>query len=267
MLQGTLSNFQKERSKTDKSDAVRPFLCCLQPKYVIAELVRCCVQARRRQDIEDRLRQKLRAEQEVSESKKERSKMERHLRLELHKRQDDRAMLDQIHKKRQANVLHLANFLLTSSSSSDPSSSSSSSTGLASRPTPLSQRLPQHAHPAALPAPPIYFRPYKLLPDQSAQVDDQVSAAKRAVEEDREQWTSEAAHLDDKIDEAAREKDRFDEDRERQEREERLKERRERDDEDAGDDEMGRQQRDRSRSPRRRSPSSPSVDREDAPMD
>lgn len=199
--------------------------------------------------------------------------MERHLRTELHKRQDEKAMLEQIHKKRQANVLHLANFLLTSTSSSDPSASSSTSTtGLASRPTPLSQRLPQHAHPAALPTPPVYFRPYKLLPDQSAQIDDQVSAAKREVEQDREQWTSEAADLDDKIAEAAREKERFDEDRERQEREERLKERRERDDHgdgDAEDEDMGRQHRDRSRSPRRRSPSraSPSVDCEDAAMD
>lgn len=183
----------------------------------------------------------MKAEQEVSERKNERVKTERNLRNELLHRQDEKALLEQVYKKRQSGALHLANFLCTSLPTSE---STSEQNGLATRPSILASRLPLHAHPAVQPTAPIYFKPYKLLPDQSARIEDQLADARKAVEEDREAWKTESAQLEDKIAEAARNKERFEEERERQDRQERLQERRENGMDEDDDQEMAHRGRD-----------------------
>lgn len=223
--------------------------------------------------MEDRLRAKLRAEQEVSERKNERVKTERNLKNELLHRQDEKAVLEQIYKKRQTTTLHLANFLCTTVAATEAQQQQGQEhRGSAARPALLADQLPLHAHPAVQPSPPIYFKPYKLLPDQAARVENQLAEARKAVDADKEAWKGESAELEAKIEEAARNKERFEEERERQDREERLRERRERGDgdHDDDDDDDGNTKEDEEMGTSRRSPSkgpSTAVEEEDVNME
>lgn len=206
----------------------------------------------------------MRAEQEESQRQKDRLQKERNLKSEFSALQDEKNLLEQVHKRRHANLTHMAQFLVAGSASTDAGAEGE---GLTKRPPPMADRLPMHASPTSSSLPPLYFKPYKLTDAQSATIEAQISDARAALESDQEAHVKQMEELDDKIDEKARAKDRFEEERERAERLERLEKRRA--EEGDEDDDMGRDAPTRSRSPppQRSERDTTSRDREDVRME
>lgn len=77
LLTGTLKKFKEETKKTGQSDAVK-----------------------RRNAVEARLSAKLKAEQELGEKKAERSRTEKSLKLDVHRKIDEKVLLDSIVRRR-----------------------------------------------------------------------------------------------------------------------------------------------------------------------
>lgn len=86
------------------------------------------------------------------------------------------------------------------------------------------------AKPTVASSKPLYYLPYKLLPFQEDQIENQIAAVKSAIRKEKDAWEDAKGEKVDELGKAKRRRDEQLEERERGEREQRQKRRREQED-------------------------------------
>jgi len=189
VLMGTLNKFKEEGNK--QSDATK-----------------------RRQNIENRLTQKLREEQEENARRIAKEQEVKNLKTSIIRKEDEIATLDGIYATRAKTKLSLASFLCTKYPISPAFPSSSLS-------APVHPSLP-HILP---PNPsinssnkPLYYLPRRLTTEQADLLDTQRKEIRDEIEQEKQKWKLERKRLEEELDELKEKKREEDENHAREER-------------------------------------------------
>ncbi|KAI5480816.1 Pinin/SDK/MemA protein domain containing protein [Pseudohyphozyma bogoriensis] len=178
--------------------------------------------AQKRRELEERLASKLSQEKQELEEKQNRERESKSLKLSVVRKEEEISTADSLYRTRHAAKLNLASFLCTSFSLPPPPPSNDGIT------VPFAPRLPHALRIVKPDAPkPIYYLPYRLLPSQEDQIEDQIALVKKEIRKEREAWEDAKGEKVDELEQAKRRRDEQMEEVERAEREERQKRRRE----------------------------------------
>ncbi|KAM0750393.1 hypothetical protein T439DRAFT_381087 [Meredithblackwellia eburnea MCA 4105] len=175
-----------------------------------------------RQEIDERLQAKLSTERQEVEDKRRRDREAKDLRMEVSRKEDEIGTADSIYRTRHNAKLNLASYLCTTFALPPPPPATDGIT------VPFAPRLPHSlrlTNPTGLR--PLYYLPYRLLPFQRDQIEDQIAAVKKAVKRERDDWEDLKDEKEGDLASAKRKRDDGMEEIVRAEREERQKRRRE----------------------------------------